>query len=106
MHALRIAHQGTELLEHGRITPPVAEPARSALRELRAGGVPLEEVLAASTTRRRRSSTRASARTFRSAPTSSGSTRSSWARTGGRETRASPPDGRDPTERRRRTRGG
>jgi hypothetical protein len=45
MHALRIAHQGTELLRTGRITLPVAEPARSGLRDVRAGEVPLEEVL-------------------------------------------------------------
>jgi len=45
MHALRIAHQGLELLRTGRITLPVAEPARGALREVRAGDVPLEEVL-------------------------------------------------------------
>lgn len=45
MHALRIAHQGIELLRTGRITLPVAEPARSALREVRAGEVPLDEVL-------------------------------------------------------------
>jgi uncharacterized protein len=45
MHALRIAHQGTELLRTGRITLPVAEPARAALREVRAGEVALEEVL-------------------------------------------------------------
>jgi hypothetical protein len=45
MHALRIAHQGVELLRTGRITLPVAEPARSALREVRAGEVPLDEVL-------------------------------------------------------------
>ena len=45
MHALRIAHQGIELLRTGRITLPVAEPARSALREVRTGEVPLDEVL-------------------------------------------------------------
>jgi hypothetical protein len=45
MHAPRLAHQGTELLGTGRITLPVAEPARSALREVRAGEVPLDEVL-------------------------------------------------------------
>jgi hypothetical protein len=45
MHALRIAHQGLELLTTSRITLPVAEPARSALREVRAGEVPLDEVL-------------------------------------------------------------
>ena len=45
MHALRIAHQGAELLATGRIMLPVAEPARSALREVREGAVPLDEVL-------------------------------------------------------------
>jgi uncharacterized protein len=45
MHALRIAHQGIELLSDGRVTLPVAEPARSALREVRAGRVPLDVVL-------------------------------------------------------------
>jgi uncharacterized protein len=45
MHALRIAHQGLELLRTGRISLPVAEPARSALREVRAGEVPLDGVL-------------------------------------------------------------
>jgi predicted nucleotidyltransferase len=45
MHALRIAHQGAELLTSGRITLPVAEPERGALREVRAGAVPLDEVL-------------------------------------------------------------
>jgi hypothetical protein len=45
MHALRIGHQGIELLTTGRITLPVAEPTRSALREVRAGEVPLETVL-------------------------------------------------------------
>lgn len=45
MHALRIAHQGLELLTTGRITLPVGEPARSALREVRSGEVALEEVL-------------------------------------------------------------
>jgi hypothetical protein len=45
MHALRIAHQGIELLTTGRITLPVGEPARASLREVRAGEVPLDEVL-------------------------------------------------------------
>jgi len=45
MHALRIAHQGVELLTTGRITLPVGEPARGSLREVRAGEVPLDEVL-------------------------------------------------------------
>ena len=45
MHALRIAHQGRELLTTGRITLPVAEPERSRLMEVRRGEVPLERVL-------------------------------------------------------------
>ena len=46
MHALRIAHQGIELLTTGRITLPVAEPERSRLREVRSGEVALDDVLA------------------------------------------------------------
>lgn len=45
MHALRIGIQGIELLEHGRITLPVPEPARADLRAVRAGEVPLDGVL-------------------------------------------------------------
>jgi hypothetical protein len=45
MHALRIAHQGRELLTTGRITLPVAEPERSRLMEVRRGEVPLAGVL-------------------------------------------------------------
>ena len=45
MHALRIGYQGIELLTTGRITLPVPEPERSALREVRAGLVPLDAVL-------------------------------------------------------------
>jgi predicted nucleotidyltransferase len=45
MHALRIAHQGHELLSTGRISLPVAEPARADLMEVRRGEVPLREVL-------------------------------------------------------------
>lgn len=45
MHALRIAHQGLELLSTGRITLPIAEPERSRLMEVRRGEVPLREVL-------------------------------------------------------------
>lgn len=37
MHALRIAHQGIELVTTGRITLPVPEPARSRLMSVRAG---------------------------------------------------------------------
>ncbi len=45
MHALRIGHQGLELLRTGRISLPVGEPARSRLRAVRAGSVPLADVL-------------------------------------------------------------
>lgn len=45
MHALRIGHQGTELLETGRITLPVPEPTRGGLMEVRMGEVPLPDVL-------------------------------------------------------------
>jgi predicted nucleotidyltransferase len=37
MHALRIAHQGLELMTTGRITLPVAEPHRSRLMAVRHG---------------------------------------------------------------------
>ncbi len=46
MHALRIAVQGIELLTAGRISLPVREPDRSRLRAVRAGSVPLDEVVA------------------------------------------------------------
>lgn len=45
MHALRIAHQGLELLSTGRISLPIAEPERSRLLQVRRGEVPLREVL-------------------------------------------------------------
>jgi hypothetical protein len=45
MHALRIAYQGCELLDTGRITLPIAEPERTALLEVRRGEVPLRVVL-------------------------------------------------------------
>jgi len=45
MHALRIAHQGHELLSTGRITLPVAPPAREELMNVRRGALPLAEVL-------------------------------------------------------------
>jgi predicted nucleotidyltransferase len=45
MHALRIVHQGQELLRTGRITLPIAEPERSRLIEVRRGEVPLHEIL-------------------------------------------------------------
>ncbi len=45
MHALRIAHQGHELLSTGRITLPIAEPERSRLMEVRRGEIPLSAVL-------------------------------------------------------------
>lgn len=45
MHALRIAHQGLELLSTGRITLPIAEPERTQLLAVRRGEVPLRQVL-------------------------------------------------------------
>lgn len=45
MHALRIAHQGQELLTTGRITLPIAEPERERLRQVRRGEVTLADVL-------------------------------------------------------------
>jgi hypothetical protein len=46
MHALRIAHQGFELLSTGRITLPIAIPERERLLQVRRGELPLCEVLA------------------------------------------------------------
>ena len=45
MHALRIAHQGLELLSDGRISLPVGEPERSRLMAVRRGEVKLADVL-------------------------------------------------------------
>jgi hypothetical protein len=46
MRAMRIACQGLELFESGAISLPMREPTRSRLRDVRAGAVPLPEVLA------------------------------------------------------------
>ncbi|MDQ6777285.1 MAG: nucleotidyltransferase domain-containing protein [Actinomycetota bacterium] len=45
MHALRIAHQGQELLSTGRITLPIAEPERQRLLRVRRGEIPLGDVI-------------------------------------------------------------
>jgi hypothetical protein len=45
MHALRLGVQGVELLSTGRLTLPVPQPARSYLRAVRRGEIPLAEVL-------------------------------------------------------------
>jgi predicted nucleotidyltransferase len=45
MHALRIAHQGQELLTTGRITLPVADGERERLMAVRRGEVSLRHVL-------------------------------------------------------------
>lgn len=45
VHALRIAHQGIELLRDGHINLPVVEPERSALMNVRRGSPSLDEVL-------------------------------------------------------------
>jgi predicted nucleotidyltransferase len=44
MHALRIAHQGHELMTTGRISLPVAEPERSRLMSVRNGEPSADEV--------------------------------------------------------------
>jgi uncharacterized protein len=46
MHALRIGHQGLELLETGRIALPMREPVRGRLRAVRAGEPALADVIA------------------------------------------------------------
>jgi hypothetical protein len=46
MHALRIAHQGMELIADGRITLPVPEPHRARLMQIRRGEPTLDEVVA------------------------------------------------------------
>lgn len=46
-HMVRLGMQGTELLETGRITLPVPEPARTWLRELRTGQHSMDEALEA-----------------------------------------------------------
>jgi hypothetical protein len=46
MHAMRIAHQGLELFDSGTISLPMKEPIRSHLRDVRAGVLPLADVLA------------------------------------------------------------
>jgi predicted nucleotidyltransferase len=45
MHALRIAHQGIELLTTGRITLPVAQPERDRLMQVRRGEIAFSDVL-------------------------------------------------------------
>lgn len=47
MHALRIGHQGLELITTGRISLPIAEPTRSHLLAVRRGEVALPDVLTA-----------------------------------------------------------
>lgn len=46
MHALRIAHQGRQLLTTGHIALPIHEPERSRLMSVRRGEIPLADVLA------------------------------------------------------------
>jgi predicted nucleotidyltransferase len=45
MHALRIAHQGCELMSTGKITLPISDPARSQLMAVRRGEPSLGEVI-------------------------------------------------------------
>jgi uncharacterized protein len=45
-HALRLAHQGLEVLRDGRLTLPMPEPARERVRQVKRGEVPsLDEVV-------------------------------------------------------------
>jgi uncharacterized protein len=46
MHALRLGHQGFELLRAGRVTLPMPEPERSHVMAVRRGERSFEEVLA------------------------------------------------------------
>jgi len=46
MHAVRLGYQGIELLETGRVTLPMPEPARSRAMAIRLGERSLDEVLA------------------------------------------------------------
>jgi hypothetical protein len=39
MHALRLGYEGIEMMTHGRITLPVAEPNLSTLRAVRCGQI-------------------------------------------------------------------
>ena len=46
MHAARLGYQGIELLETGRLTLPLAEPARSRVMAIRAGARSFADALA------------------------------------------------------------
>jgi predicted nucleotidyltransferase len=46
MHVARLGYQGIELLETGRLTLPMAEPARSRVMAIRRGDVAYEEAVA------------------------------------------------------------
>jgi uncharacterized protein len=46
-HMVRLGYQGIELLETGRITLPMPEPERTAVRAIRQGQVPMEDALKA-----------------------------------------------------------
>lgn len=45
MHALRLGYEGIELLEHGHLTLPVAEPNLSTLRAVRTGQYTYDQTL-------------------------------------------------------------
>jgi uncharacterized protein len=45
MHLCRLGYQGLEFVQNGRLTLPMAEPARSWLYALRQGEIPLPEML-------------------------------------------------------------
>lgn len=47
MHLLRLGYQGVEFLQTGKLLLPMAPPCSVFLKEVRAGGVPLEVVISA-----------------------------------------------------------
>lgn len=46
MHAARLGHQGLELVQTGRLTLPMPEPARSRMLAIRKGELSFDETIA------------------------------------------------------------
>lgn len=81
MHALRLGHQGVELLTTGRITLPVAGSVGDRLRAVRRGEVPLLRCSTRSPRPRRNCCASRDPPTCRRSPTKPGSTNGSTGRT-------------------------
>ncbi len=96
MQALRLGVQGVELLTAGRITLPVPEPARSHLRAIRSGDVPLDEVIAAIDQAEADLKRLAHSSAVSEQPTGPGSTTGSTARTPTTGTGRRPPHNASP----------